>query len=196
MSDTASRPKGPVRRFFGALGRGFLTLVFIGIISGSIVASVMALYVFNSLEGSADIDLTDTNLSNTSYIYVTDQETGEPKVVKELYSSQNREEVSYEELPQDVIDVVVAAEDKRFWEHHGVDWLRTVKSTLTYFTGQSTQGGSTITQQVIKNFTGNDAITPERKVQEIFTALKLEREYSKEQILEAYLNLAYFGNRC
>ena len=174
-------------------------MVFIGIITGSIVVSVMALYVFNALEDAPIVDLSnvEVNLNNTSYIYVTDPDTQEQTVVKELYSGQNREWVSYSEIPQTLIDVTVAAEDKRFWEHHGVDWLRTIRSTLGYFGGSSRiQGGSTITQQVIKNLTGNDEVTPERKVQEIFTALKLEKNYSKEQILETYLNVAFFSNQC
>ncbi len=196
---TAAKRRGPVRRFFGALGRAFAIMVFIGIITGSIVVSVMALYVFNSLDDAPVVDLSnvEVNLNNTSYIYVTDPDTQEQTVVKELYSGQNREWVSYSEIPQTVIDVTVAAEDKRFWEHHGVDWLRTIRSTLGYFGGSSRiQGGSTITQQVIKNLTGNDEVTPERKVQEIFTALKLEKNYSKEQILETYLNVAFFSNQC
>ena len=174
-------------------------MVFIGIITGSIVVSVMALYVFNALEDAPIVDLSnvEVNLNNTSYIYVTDPDTREQTVVKELYSGQNREWVSYSEIPQTLIDVTVAAEDKRFCEHHGVDWLRTIRSTLGYFGGSSRiQGGSTITQQVIKNLTGNDEVTPERKVQEIFTALKLEKNYSKEQILETYLNVAFFSNQC
>ena len=174
-------------------------MVFIGIITGSIVVSVMALYVFNALEDAPLVDLSnvEVNLNNTSYIYVTDPDTQEQTVVKELYSGQNREWVSYSEIPQTLIDVTVAAEDKRFREHHGVDWLRTIRSTLGYFGGSSRiQGGSTITQQVIKNLTGNDEVTPERKVQEIFTALKLEKNYSKEQILETYLNVAFFSNQC
>lgn len=196
---TAAKRRGPVRRFFGALGRAFAIMVFIGIITGSIVVSVMALYVFNALEDAPIVDLSnvEVNLNNTSYIYVTDPDTQEQTVVKELYSGQNREWVSYSEIPQTLIDVTVAAEDKRFWEHHGVDWLRTIRSTLGYFGGSSRiQGGSTITQQVIKNLTGNDEVTPERKVQEIFTALKLEKNYSKEQILETYLNVAFFSNQC
>lgn len=196
--ETAKRP-GPVRRFFRGLGRTFAILIFIGIITGSIVVSVMALYVFNSLEGAPVVDLSnvEVNLNNTSYIYVTDPETQEETVVKELYSGQNREWVSYDEIPEMIVNVTVAAEDKRFWEHHGVDWLRTIKSTLSYFGGSSRiQGGSTITQQVIKNLTGNDEVTPERKVQEIFTALKLEKSYSKEQIMETYLNVAFFSNQC
>ena len=177
----------------------FAIMVFIGIITGSIVVSVMALYVFNALEDAPIVDLSnvEVNLNNTSYIYVTDPDTQEQTVVKELYSGQNREWVSYSEIPQTLIDVTVAAEDKRFREHHGVDWLRTIRSTLGYFGGSSRiQGGSTITQQVIKNLTGNDEVTPERKVQEIFTALKLEKNYSKEQILETYLNVAFFSNQC
>lgn len=196
---TAAKRRGPVRRFFGALGRAFAIMVFIGIITGSIVVSVMALYVFNALEDAPIVDLSnvEVNLNNTSYIYVTDSDTQEQTVVKELYSGQNREWVSYSEIPQTLIDVTVAAEDKRFREHHGVDWLRTIRSTLGYFGGSSRiQGGSTITQQVIKNLTGNDEVTPERKVQEIFTALKLEKNYSKEQILETYLNVAFFSNQC
>lgn len=196
---TAAKRRGPVRRFFGALGRAFAIMVFIGIITGSIVVSVMALYVFNALEDAPIVDLSnvEVNLNNTSYIYVTDPDTQEQTVVKELYSGQNREWVSYSEIPQTLIDVTVAAEDKRFLEHHGVDWLRTIRSTLGYFGGSSRiQGGSTITQQVIKNLTGNDEVTPERKVQEIFTALKLEKNYSKEQILETYLNVAFFSNQC
>ena len=190
---------GAVRRFFGAIGRAFAIMIFIGMITGSIVVSIMALYVFNSLDGAPVVDLSnvEVNLNNTSYIYVTDPETQEQTVVKELYSGQNREWVSYDQIPDMIVNVTVAAEDKRFREHHGVDWLRTVKSTLGYFGGSSrVQGGSTITQQVIKNLTGNDEVTPERKVQEIFTALKLEKSYSKEQIMETYLNVAFFSNQC
>lgn len=166
----AAKRRGPVRKFFGTLGRAFAILIFIGIITGSIVVSVMALYIFDSLEGAPVVDLSnvEVNLNNTSYIYVTDPETQEETIVKELYSGQNREWVSYDQIPEMLVNVTIAAEDKRFLEHHGVDWLRTIRSTLGYFGGSSrVQGGSTITQQVIKNLTGNDEVTPERKVQEI-----------------------------
>lgn len=195
----AAKRRGPVRKFFGTLGRAFAILIFIGIITGSIVVSVMALYIFDSLEGAPVVDLSnvEVNLNNTSYIYVTDPETQEETIVKELYSGQNREWVSYDQIPEMLVKVTIAAEDKRFLEHHGVDWLRTIRSTLGYFGGSSrVQGGSTITQQVIKNLTGNDEVTPERKVQEIFTALKLEKNFSKEQIMETYLNIAFFSNQC
>lgn len=196
MGDVQVKRKGPIRRFFGALGRGILVLIFIGIITGSIVISVLAMYIFNSLEGAPVIDLNDIQLSNTSLIYADNPETGEPEVVVELFADKNREWIDYSKIPQDVINTVVAAEDKRYWDHHGVDWVRTVASTLTFFTGSDTQGGSTITQQVIKNVTNDDEFSPERKVREIFMALKLDKQYTKEQILESYLNVAYFGNHC
>ena len=92
----------------------------------------MALYIFDSLEGAPVVDLSnvEVNLNNTSYIYVTDPETQEETIVKELYSGQNREWVSYDQIPEMLVKVTIAAEDKRFLEHHGVDWLRTIRSTL------------------------------------------------------------------
>ena len=89
----AAKRRGPVRKFFGTLGRAFAISILIGIITGSIVVSVMALYIFDSLEGAPVVDLSnvEVNLNNTSYIYVTDPETQEETIVKELYSGQNRE---------------------------------------------------------------------------------------------------------
>ena len=85
-------------------------------------------------------------------------------------------------------NATVAIEDRTFREHHGVNWRRTLYGVILMFTGQDIQGGSTITQQLIKNFTGYDDVTVKRKIQEIFTALDFEKNYSKEQILEWYLN--------
>ena len=112
----AAKRRGPVRKFFGTLGRAFAILIFIGIITGSIVVSVMALYIFDSLEGAPVVDLSnvEVNLNNTSYIYVTDPETQEETIVKELYSGQNREWVSYDQIPEMLVNVTIAAEDKRF----------------------------------------------------------------------------------
>lgn len=177
-----------------------MPLIFIGIITGSIVVPswrCISSILWRAHRWHSTFPTVEVNLNNTSYIYVTDPETQEETIVKELYSGQNREWVSYDQIPEMLVNVTIAAEDKRFLEHHGVDWLRTIRSTLGYFGGSSrVQGGSTITQQVIKNLTGNDEVTPERKVQEIFTALKLEKNFSKEQIMETYLNIAFFSNQC
>ena len=104
--------------------------------------------------------------------------------------------VTYDELPKYLIDATVAIEDKRFWNHNGVDWVRTGKAVLNMFTGQDIQGGSTLTQQLIKNWTQYDDVTVKRKVIEIFKALELDKNYSKEDILTAYLNIIFLGSGC
>lgn len=193
-SHNGVKKKGKVRRFFSAFGRCIAILIFMGIIAGSTAAAMFSVYVFNSLEGEPDLRLEDITMSNTSTVYAIDSETGEYQKIRELHGDQNRQEIQYSDIPKDVINCVVAAEDKRYWEHNGVDWIRTIASTITFITGTDTQGGSTITQQVIKNLTGNDAFSPERKVKEIFAAIKLNKYYSKEQVLEVYLNYVFFGN--
>lgn len=104
--------------------------------------------------------------------------------------------VSFDEIPQNVVDAIVSVEDKRYWKHHGVDILRTAKATINYLNPKSTvyDGGSTITQQVVKNVTGDWETTPKRKVIEIIKAINLERDYSKEEIIETYLNIIALGN--
>ena len=193
-SHNGVKKKGKVGRFFSAVGRCIAILIFMGIIAGSTAAAMFSVYVFNSLEGEPDLRLEDITMSNTSTVYAIDSETGEYQKIRELHGDQNRQEIQYSDIPKDVINCVVAAEDKRYWEHNGVDWIRTIASTITFITGTDTQGGSTITQQVIKNLTGNDAFSPERKVKEIFAAIKLNKYYSKEQVLEVYLNYVFFGN--
>lgn len=193
-SHNGVKKKGKVGRFFSAFGRCIAILIFMGIIAGSTAAAMFSVYVFNSLEGEPDLRLEDITMSNTSTVYAIDSETGEYQKIRELHGDQNRQEIQYSDIPKDVINCVVAAEDKRYWEHNGVDWIRTIASTITFITGTDTQGGSTITQQVIKNLTGNDAFSPERKVKEIFAAIKLNKYYSKAQVLEVYLNYVFFGN--
>jgi penicillin-binding protein 1A len=90
---------------------------------------------------------------------------------------------------------VVAIEDKRFYEHHGVDWYRTVAAFMNMFLSNDDNfGGSTITQQLIKNITEYDDVTVQRKLYEIFRALELEKNYTKDEIMEWYLNAVYFGH--
>lgn len=102
----------------------------------------------------------------------------------------------YAELPSDLIHAFVAIEDKRFYTHRGVDPLRTLKAGLGYLRGNPTCGGSTITQQLVKNLTGRTEQTPERKLTEIFTALDLEKRVDKETVLEAYLNIINLAEGC
>ena len=111
----------------------------------------------------------------------------------EYPGTENVDWVKYDEIPQQLIDAFVEIEDKRYFEHHGVDWKRTMSAVIGQLTKTSNHGGSTITQQLIKNVFLTSARTYERKAQEIHLALKLEKELSKEQILEWYLNIIFLG---
>ncbi|MBR5485084.1 MAG: transglycosylase domain-containing protein [Oscillospiraceae bacterium] len=185
-----------VRRLFELFGKAFIAMVLVGIISGSIVAAVMAVYVFKSLDGTVDIDLHDLDMKYTTILYGTDKSTGEEYELKRLQSSENRIWVDFEDMPDHLWQATIAAEDKRFMEHQGVDWKRTTAAFINQYIVKilpGTQGGSTITQQVIKNVTGEKEISAARKINEIFSALKLEKQFSKEEILESYLNTIPFG---
>lgn len=105
--------------------------------------------------------------------------------------------VAYPDIPKRLIDAFVAIEDKRFYEHNGVDWYRTAAASVNYLLGGDQRfGASTITQQVVKNVTGNDDVSVGRKIQEIFYALDLERSLDKSEILEIYLNIIHFSDNC
>jgi penicillin-binding protein 1A len=112
------------------------------------------------------------------------------------FGEQHREPVRYEELPQAVIDAILATEDDRFFQHPGVDYQGLVRAVVKLIsTGEKRQGGSTITMQVARNFFLSREKTYLRKLTEIFLALKIERYLSKQEILELYLNKIYFGHR-
>ncbi|QXE00245.1 penicillin-binding protein 1A [Terribacillus sp. DMT04] len=108
--------------------------------------------------------------------------------------SENRRKVNFDELPQQLIDAVTATEDSRFFEHNGIDIIRTGGAVLANFQdGFGAEGGSTIDQQVIKRSFLSPEKTVKRKMQEWWLALKLDRQYSKEEILEMYLNKVFYG---
>ncbi len=112
------------------------------------------------------------------------------------FGEQHREPVSYADLPQAVIEAILATEDDRFFQHPGVDYQGLVRAVVKLIiTGEKRQGGSTITMQVARNFFLSREKTYLRKVTEIFLALKIERYLSKQEILELYLNKIYFGHR-
>lgn len=105
--------------------------------------------------------------------------------------------VPYGDMPADLINAFVAIEDKRFWHHDGVDVLRTARAGVNYLTGRGASfGGSTITQQLIKNLTGHDEVTVDRKLTEVFQALDLEKHTDKTVILETYLNIINLAGGC
>ena len=177
------------------IGKVVGTLLLIGIITTVILICFAARYIQTVIIPQAHIEANFV-MDQTSIIYYEDPNTGEYVEHLSLHGDENRILVDYEDIPEDMIKATVAIEDRTFWEHHGVNWRRTLYGVILMFTGQDIQGGSTITQQLIKNFTGYDDVTVKRKIQEIFTALDFEKNYSKEQILEWYLNYIYLGDTC
>lgn len=113
--------------------------------------------------------------------------------VKKVQSIENYTE--YEKISRTFINAIVAVEDKRFFHHNGIDIFGTGRAILnTLKTGKLKEGGSSITQQLAKNLYFMDDNSPSRKTAEMFVAAKLEKNYTKEEILELYLNVIYFGS--
>ena len=117
------------------------------------------------------------------------------EVIAEIGNEQKKMTVDIEDMPQYLIDAYVSIEDERFYSHHGIDIKRTGGAILSYITtfGNSSYGGSTITQQLVKNLTGDNTDSITRKVKEWWKAFLLESYFSKEEILEMYLNVIYVG---
>ena len=195
-------PRRPRRK--GGAGRVILgilkvigTLILIGCTTGAILACFAATYIKTVIIPQDYVDASAYSMNLSSTIYYTDPSTGEAKELRTLHGEENRVKVDYEEIPEDLVNALVAIEDQRFWKHQGVDWRRTGGAFLNMFLGmKDTYGGSTITQQLIKNMTQNDDVTVKRKILEIFRALEFERNYSKEEILEMYLNYIFLGESC
>lgn len=116
-------------------------------------------------------------------------------VVAEIGSERNRDNVKLSDIPNNLKNAYVSIEDQRFYSHHGIDIKRTGAAIISYLIkrGSSSFGGSTITQQLVKNLTGDDSNTISRKIKEWFYACVLDYSFSKDEILEAYLNIIYTG---
>ncbi|MBP3337586.1 MAG: PBP1A family penicillin-binding protein [Clostridia bacterium] len=174
------------------LGRIFLIAVVAGLVSISIVMGALMGFIDNS----TDLIAMEYNLDFTSVIYYVD-DSGELSEFDRLFSEQNRIWADLADMPTQLKEAFIAIEDERFMTHHGVDWKRTTGAVLKWFTSKdSAYGGSTITQQLIKNVTGDSRRSPIRKVQEMIRALNLERKMSKDEIIEMYMNTIYLGQGC
>ncbi len=117
------------------------------------------------------------------------------EVIAQIGNEQKKLTVDIEDMPQYLLDAYVSIEDERFYSHHGIDIKRTGGAILSYITnfGNSSYGGSTITQQLVKNLTGDNTDSVTRKIKEWWKAFLLESYFSKEEILEMYLNVIYVG---
>ena len=117
-----------------------------------------------------------------------------PTLLAELHGIENREVLTHDQIPQMVRDAVVALEDERFYEDDGIDFLAILRAAWASVThGKIVQGGSAITQELIKNAFVSDQKTPNSKLREAALAYQLEKQWSKDKILDEYLNIIYFG---
>ncbi|MBR5587104.1 MAG: PBP1A family penicillin-binding protein [Clostridia bacterium] len=138
-----------------------------------------------------DITLYKTDMAST--IYAVDAE-GNYAEYEQLYAEEKRVWIPIDKIPAHVQKAAVAIEDERFYSHQGVDLKRTIGALSGFMVGKKDYGGSTITQQLIKNVTNEKDTTATRKAKEIFRALVLETQLDKDEILEYYLNVVYFAN--
>ncbi len=173
------------------------TVILIVLICATVFVGTLGDYLQEDiLTEAGDWSIEDYDLERTSFIYYVDK-GGNIQQLQQIYTATDRQWATLKEIPQALVDAAVAIEDKRFYEHQGVDWITTVKACLNMFFGGDDQfGGSTITQQLVKNLTEEKSVTVQRKVMEIFRAQMFERKYDKDLIMEYYLNEIYLGRGC
>ena len=196
-----------IGKFFQIFASFLITLLLIIALTGIIVVCAFSVYINKYVETEINADQFRIDMSSTTTTHVyrydfTDRANRIGDVVPmdsaadhQLQGEVDQTIVPIDRIPDNMINAVIAIEDKRFMTHSGVDWRRTAGAGLTFFTGSGDGfGGSSITQQLIKNVTGNDEYSIQRKIQEIFWALDLETKMDKEEIIELYLNIVNFGN--
>lgn len=194
-SPAAEKGRAAAGKVAVSFGRMLATVLLVCVLAGCICVCVMISYIMSFANSRLDIPLEKLKQDYTSAVYAYNEELGDYEVVEYLYSDENRIWAEFEEIPDHVFDAFVAVEDQRFEQHDGVDWKRTILSfvNLVIPIYEGKPGGSTITQQLIKNITGDDDVRIDRKIREIMMAMNLEKDYDKDEILLAYVNRIYLG---
>ena len=171
---------------------------FIAVIAGAVVLNS---YAYSRV----DDDLINGYAASEQTLFYRAESTADPA---ELYNFVRMTDVQldsgvkykytpYDKLPDRLIEAFVAIEDKRFYSHHGIDYKRSLGAVVNYvFHGQKSFGGSTITQQLVKNLTGEDEPSISRKLKEAFCAMELEQRLDKSEIMEKYLNVINLSHGC
>ena len=196
QSAKTGKKSGKGRRVGRTIGIVLGTILLVTVLTSAIFVGIFMTYVNTSLKGHVEVDMSEYDQKVSTELYYQDPDTKELVMYQTLFGDENRIWVDFDSIPKNLRDATIAIEDKRFESHHGVDWHGTVRAVFRTLTNGNTQGGSTITQQLIKNVTGNNENTVKRKVTEVYRALALEKDYSKDEILEMYLNTIYLGNQC
>ena len=197
IENNGQERRRPRRRSWGTAGRVIGTILLVFVLTAAIFAGIFSAYINSSMRGRVEVYLDEFETKVSTELYYQEPSSGEWTMYHTLFlDSENRIWADLEQIPKDLQKAVVAIEDKRFYTHKGVDWHGTARAIFSTIFGGSVQGGSTITQQLVKNVTGDNQNTVKRKVMEIYRAQELEKRYEKDEILEAYLNEVYFGYSC
>ncbi len=193
--DTAAAGAGLVLRT--AL-KAVVTVLLVFVTTGMILACIFAVYVKTCLNEELDLTPEELDSALSSHIWAESSlGSGDWQEIATLYATENRIWVDYDQIPINMVHAAVAIEDQRFYTHKGVDWWRTIGAFGSMFLSMDdTFGGSTLTQQLIKNLTGKNEVTVQRKLLEMFRALEFEKKYTKEEIVTWYLNEMYLGEGC
>lgn len=168
----------------------WLDIVLYSLLFLAIAGGGFAMYMVSQARRSLpSLSNLDPRPSETTFVYDRDG-----KIWRDLHSTENRIPVTLDDLPKHFLDAVLAAEDHRFYSHRGVD-LRAIARALFLNVAQNdiVQGGSTITQQLAKKAFLTDSRTWQRKIQDAMVAFMLERQYTKNEILERYVNRVPYG---
>lgn len=190
-----NRNKGNVANAFRRIRFFLVSFLLVGVMCASICGVALAIYLRVYIEPSSKLDVNELvlGMDMTSIVYAWDDSQQNYIEYEVLRGIENRIWADLDEIPENLRNAFIAIEDKRFYEHKGVDWARTANGVVNWLTGRE-GGGSTITQQLIKNLTQFDDYSVKRKLTEIFRALQLEKDLNdKDRILEMYLNLIYLG---
>lgn len=163
---------------------------------GSLALVFAFAVIFGVINVTKGLTIGKLSLKYNSFIYAYDSK-GNEKIYETINGGANRVWTEITEMPPNLKNAIVAIEDERFYKHKGFDFKSTTKAGVDYILKRpGGRGASTLTQQLIKNVTGDDDVSISRKGKEILQALQLERKMSKEQILEMYLNTIYLSNGC
>ena len=193
-SPKKKKKKRGVGRVIGWIFLTLFTLCVVGVLTFYLFFQIFMQYVNTTVVPDVGVTVEELAMSEASTIYVQNNATGAWEVYETLFSSDgNRRIIEYKDLPEHLIQALVDIEDHRFWEHGGVDWYSTASAMVQTLTGGNTRGGSTITQQLLRNITGDSDVTVQRKVREIFRALEFEKSHTKEEIITLYFNRISFG---
>ena len=197
IENNGQERRRPRRRGWRTAGRVIGTILLVFVLTAAIFAGIFSAYINSSMRGRVEVYLDEFETKVSTELYYQEPSSGEWTMYHTLFlDSENRIWADLDQIPKDLQKAVVAIEDKRFYTHKGVDWHGTARAIFSTIFGGSVQGGSTITQQLVKNVTGDNQNTVKRKVMEIYRAREMEKRYEKDEILEAYLNEVYFGYSC